>query len=208
MIEIKKCIGCGGTFSISEFYLHRRGDKINPQSRCKTCFSKQGADYAKSHRKQNAERQRAWAYRTGRATPMRESKECSDWLGIHIAEKVLSRYFEDIKRMPPNNPGYDFECKRGYKIDVKSSCLHHQENKTPRWRFVLEENKIADQFFCIGFDNRDALNPCHLWLINGKDINEKQSISISDSPGSLQKWAKYEKPLDKVIECCNALKDK
>ena len=134
--------------------------------------------------------------------PYTENPKCALFLGIHIAERILSNYFDDITRMPYGNPGYDYICKRGYKIDVKSStmCKDH-------WNFSIKRNKIADYFLCIAFDNRESLTPIHLWLIPGSIINQKSSINVYSKEWSLSKWKQYEKSLDKVMECCEKLKE-
>ncbi len=44
-----------------------------------------------------ARKAREYKYRVGRAHPAKENPKCSNWLGIWIAERVLSRYFNEIK---------------------------------------------------------------------------------------------------------------
>lgn len=139
--------------------------------------------------------------------PYYENKDCSNYLGRHIAERILSKYFEDIKHMPYQNQGYDFVCKKGYKIDVKSSCLHSNDKyKNPLWSFDINHNKIADYFLCIAFDNRDNLTPMRLWLIPGNVISNKHALIITNSERSLSTWKEYEKPIDKVEMCCEHLR--
>lgn len=144
----------------------------------------------------------------GENLPMSESKRCSSYLGVYIAERVLSKFFDHIERMPYGNPGYDFICGRGFKIDVKSSCLRifNTHKRTPAWHFGLDQNIVADYFLCLGFDNRENLEPCHVWLIPGPVINHLILLAISSNPNTLKKWVQYEKPLDKVIACCNVLR--
>jgi hypothetical protein len=131
---------------------------------------------------------------------MKINKDCSGYLGIYIAEGILSSFFDGIERMPINNPGYDFLCRRGYKIDVKSSCLlkNNRGNRT-RWQFNINRNQIADYFLCIGFDNRVDIEPQGVWLIPGELVKNRETLSI----GSVRtKWSRFEKSLDKVlIEC-------
>ena len=50
------------------------------------------------------------------------NKSSSHYLGTHIAEQVLSKVFKDVVRMPPNNPGYDFEMYRIDKVDDVMKC--------------------------------------------------------------------------------------
>ena len=137
---------------------------------------------------------------------MDKNKACASYLGVHITERVLSKFFDHIERMPPTNPGYDFICGKGFKIDVKSSCLWHQKYRSPKWGFHIEKNTIADYFLWLAFDDRDNLNPKHVWLVPGKNVNDKVTISIANIPKSIAKWSQYEKSLDKVVACCHVLK--
>ena len=164
------------------------------QSYCRTCKSKYTVDLR---------------HRTGRVRPMQEAKDCSSYLGIYVAERVLSKFFNHITRMPINNPGYDFLCDKGFKIDVKSSCLHETNHGTtaPRWEFHSRKNKETDFFLCLGFNNREDLEPWHVWLIPGKLVNTQDSFSITNSQIPLANWAIYEKPLDKVLECCAEMRE-
>ena len=149
-----------------------------------------------------------WNWKGGdKHVPYYENKDCSNYLGRHIAERILSKYFEDVKHMPYHNHGYDFICKKGYKIDVKSSCLHHPKNSNVRWYFDINRNKVADYFLCLGFDSREDLNPMRLWLIPGNKVNEKIGLIITNSERSLNTWKEYEKPIDKVEVCCEHLKN-
>lgn len=140
--------------------------------------------------------------------PASKTKQCSVYLGIIIAEKVLSRFFDNMIKMPYNNPGYDFICGKGFKIDCKSSCLCYDKRKPNRayWHFTIKRNEIADYFLCLAFDNRDSLEPQHIWLIPGKWISNQVGLNITNKPKPIAKWSKCEKPLDRVIACCDAIK--
>ena len=124
------------------------------------------------------------------------NKYCSNYLGIVIAEQVLSKVFKNVQVMPYGNKNYDFICEKGYKIDVKSACL----SKNKYWSFGINKNKIPDYFLCLAFDNRINLNPLYLWLIPGLLINNKTRDSIQMS--TLSKWDKYKLDINKVIKCC------
>lgn len=166
--------------------------------------------YDRSHREERIAYLRKYRqdlYAKGIKTPMEKAKYSGAWLGIHIAERILSKYFEDITRMPNGNPGYDFICKRGYKIDAKCSCLVSSRRQKPHWSFCIRKNKTADYFIFLAFNNRECLEPLHVWLVPGNVVNGKTRQVISDLPSSLSKWAEYEKPLDKVIQCCDAMKE-
>lgn len=133
-----------------------------------------------------------------------KNTSCSMHLGCYIAERLLSKVFKSVKRMPITNQGYDFLCKRGMKIDVKSACLRYDGKNKTRWNFHIRKNKIADYFLCIAFDNRTNLNPIHLWLIPGNDVNCKTDITISISTTS--KWDIYKLDISKTSEYCNRFK--
>jgi len=135
---------------------------------------------------------------------MGENTSCSAYLGVHVAERVLSHVFKDVEKMPRNNPGFDFICNRGKKIDVKSSCRRHHEKQADNWLFSIKRNRIADHFLCLAFNNRESLNPEHIWLIPSEDVNHLTGASITVT--RLDKWARYEQPLDKIVKCCEAIR--
>lgn len=192
---------------------------------CEQCYKKQwyasNPNYIKEYQVKNAEklrigainwrerhpgyRSKEYVRRRNRAgkPSMAENKTCSMFLGVHVAEQVLSKVFKDVKQMPSNNPGYDFTCNKGMKIDVKSSCIR-KYTKTPNWTFAIDKNKTADYFLCIAFDNRKNLNPLHLWLIPNEILNTNRIAGIAES--TLSKWNEYALPIDKVTTCCNTLR--
>lgn len=134
---------------------------------------------------------------------MEGNRECTSFLGVHVAEQVLSKLFKNVERTPYGTPGYDFRCGKGYKVDVKGGCLG---NNTPnRWLFKINKNKIADYFLCLAFDNRYDLNPIHVWLIPCEILNDKVCTSISKY--KTDRWSEYEQPLNKVLKCCDVMKE-
>lgn len=143
-------------------------------------------------------------YYLGGGKPMSENKSCSSYLGCHVAERVLSKIFKGVKVMPPNNHGYDFICRTGKKIDVKSSCLVVNKGKRRSWGFAINKNTAADFFLCIAFDNRDDLTPLYLWLLPGNVVNHLTRTSISIS--TIDRWDAYRIEIDKVTECCDSMK--
>jgi len=161
----------------------RRWREANPE--------KHKANYTRSHRKQGDR-------------PHNENKECTMYLGVHIAEKVLSRVFKDVEVMPMNHPGFDFICNHGKKIDVKSSCLGR--TKYPQWGFHIDHNTTADFFLCLAFDNRDALNPLHIWLLPGNKVNHLTTATIS--PNTVSRWDEYALDISEINECCVAMSEK
>jgi len=204
-MDYKKCCGCEETKPISDFYRSRK-KKSEISTYCKECYSKRYNDPKVKEYYRNYVNERN--YRLGIRKPMNKNKRCSSYLGIHIAENVLSKIFKYVKRMPNNNPGFDFICNKGYKIDVKSSCLNYPKNKSPCWHFTLKRNNIPDYFLLLAFDNRNDLNPLHVWLVPNKILNKLFSTSIANLDSSLSKWLKYElnDKLEKVIACCNVMK--
>lgn len=145
-------------------------------------------------------------HKKGKSKPMSENKNCPVYLGVHIAEERLSLIFDNVKRMPYGNPGFDFICGKGFKIDVKSSCL---SEKYDTWNFALRYNTIANYFLFLAFDNRDDLNPMHIYLIKNDESMDKVGTTIHNTSKSLKKWERYEltNKLEKLIACCSFAKD-
>jgi hypothetical protein len=135
---------------------------------------------------------------------MSENDKCSSFLGVYIAERVLSKVFKDVKTMPYGHSGYDFVCNKGKKIDVKSACMKHRYDWSPSYSFVLRNNQIADYFLCIAFDNREDLNPLHLWLLPADIFNHLNTLSISES--TLNKWDEYKLDISPTVKQCEQLK--
>ena len=150
---------------------------------------------------ENSRGSREWWYKRG-AKPMKENKSCASYLGIYITERVLSAVFTNSEKMPNNTPGYDFRCGKGFKVDAKSSVLFMR--KTGRWCFAINRNQIADYFLCLGFDNREALNPMHVWLIPGHVVRHLKNLAISKN--QLGKWSEYEYPMEKIMSTCEDLR--
>jgi hypothetical protein len=137
---------------------------------------------------------------------MEEARDSGTYLGCFVAEGVLSKYFKNVVRMPMNNPGFDFICQNGFKIDVKSACLFKGTHKNCSWTFIVNKNVVADYFLMLGFDDRKSLNPLRLWLVPGMDVNMMASVNITNSERGLSKWEKYERPLGGVISECESFR--
>lgn len=167
----------------------------------------QNKAYRELHRDVSRKSNRKYHYAHG-GKPMSEAKNNGIYLGVYVAERALSKYFDNITKMPINNPGYDFICGKGYKIDVKSGCLIYPKTGggDPAWKIRPNRNVCADYFLVLLFDNLENLNPQHVLLIPGYVINSKYVISISCNPIYFKKWEKYEKPLDRVVKCCTTLR--
>jgi hypothetical protein len=184
----KTCSNCGEIKPLSMFY-KRTDRKSGYTSHCKDCIL-----------------EKREAYRLSKGIqPYYENKDCSMYFGV-LAEDILENYFKNVTRMPSCNPGFDYICGRGFKIDVKASTRHNRNSgDLEGWQFEVRHNAVADYFLCIAFDSRESLNPEHIWLIPGKAINHLRFTSISET--TLAKWSQWERPIGKVLECCNVLKE-
>ena len=187
------CRKCGDPLIAGENVTQYRVDNYNYI--CRGCERKY-------HRKQERER----LHRTGQFQPMSENKACTMFLGIHVAERVLSQVFKDVERMPITNPGFDFICNKGMKIDVKSSCRCHSENRSDSWLFHIKKNLIADFFICLAFDSRKSLNPEHIWMIPGGTINNLLNKRIYIT--NIEKWNEYKLDINKVVKYCDEVRFK
>lgn len=202
--------GCGGRVSKGRNqFIHghnRRGVLLPPETCARMSAAKTGVPRSPEAcvaMSRSASRKRnplpnGWEIKED--SKMATNKECGSYLGIVIAEQLLAKIYPNVQVMPPKNRGYDFICGNGYKIDVKSAATGNKGY----WLFNITQNKIADFFLLIAFGNREDLNPVHLWLIPGRDINHLQTTQISKS--NLNRWAKYEQSLDKVLACCNEMR--
>lgn len=236
MVDEKLCPKCGLVKPYSEYHMHRSGRKAGkPQTYCKSCDAKRSHDdhlknrdmenqaqrdkyYAnreseKARRRQYynthiAEEQRKgrerWYAKGGK--PASENLECSKYIG-NFAEKVLSTFFKTMQRMPQDNPGFDFLCGKGYKIDVKAACLTFPTDSKSRWTVNIHKNVIADYFLVLLFVDRIEKIPVHVYLIPGSDVNHLTGFSIYNTERNLSKFSKYEKPLDAVLSCGTKLKN-
>lgn len=209
-LETKRCSHCKKEFSVEKFPKN--------SSWCYRCKADYTAEYRRlhpeqikryeaTHKKERAERVRNRDHLSGKKRPMEQARDCSSFLGVHVAERVLAGVFKNVERMPYGHPGYDFICAKGFKIDVKSSCRRHQPKKSDIWIFGVCKNEVADYFLFLAFDNRSDLNPEHVWLVPGSLVNSKTGIGISDNPASLTKWDNYERPIDKIATCCDAMRE-
>ena len=191
---MKTCLKCKQILPENDFHIKYK-NKTERMSYCKRCDSNRHIERL---------------HTLGIYKPYTESKTCSQYLGVHVAERLLSMVFTNVQKMQFNNVGYDFICGKGFKVDAKSACLHRyldkEGNKTSsRWTFNIRYNTIPDYFACIALDNRTLLTPLHLWIIPADVINTKTTLEIS--LGTVSKWLQYEQPLDKVLLSCNTLRE-
>ena len=179
----KQCTRCGTLLSINyEFKMC---------SRCQTYYR---------------HRMRWYTHSKGLNQPYDENKSCGLYLGVYIAEQILSNYFDSMKKAPMHTKGYDFICGNGFKIDVKSSSRRLNNHGKKVWQFDLRCNQIADYFLLIAFSEREHLIPLHVWLVPSDLYRKHQKIGISDNSKSLDRWKQYEKPITEVIEKCASFK--
>jgi hypothetical protein len=190
-METHNCPRCGNDKPLNAFYRRgpgsgkRAGQIMTP---CSECANKLRT---------------VWSHENGESVPMAESRKSPVFLGVYVAERALSKFFDHITRMPYGNPGYDFRCGRGFNIDVKCSTGGGTKGG---WYFNIHKNCIADFFLCLAFDNRESLDPQHIWLVPGDILRDKNAFSITNSPKSLEKWVKYERSLDRVNTCCDTMR--
>jgi len=196
---MKQCIKCGELKDASKFHKsHSTCDGL--QSWCRECK----AEHRQSHQKEYAFHARTRRHELGIHRPYNKNRNCPLFLGVGVAEQVLAKVYPNVVRMPMHNTGFDFICGRGYKVDVKSSCLH----KHGFWGFNINKNAIADHFLCLAFNDRVNLTPQHVWLIPGKVVSHLVGLSICPGARSLSKWQQYEQSIDCVVSCCNVLREK
>ena len=165
----------------------------------------------KDRKDRDRDRNREWRYENGRCLPKEFNKDCTSYFG-EFTENLMIQTFEEPIRMPYGNPGFDWTCKRGDKIDNKSRCISYSNKSNwTGWQFSIRWNNIADWFILSAWDNRDSLTPLHVWAFHKDDIIgerkfwRRETFSISNTPEKLKEFEKYEitNRLDKLKELCN-----
>lgn len=203
---VHKCRHCGDALIVGENVTQKQ---INNCSYiCRSCARDYHRGWIREHHDQQCayqrEYMREWSHRTGHSKAMSENRECSLYLGVHVAERVLSHIFNHVHRMPNGNPGFDFTCGGGYDVDVKCSCRHHSKKHVDNWTFTIRKNQIAQYFLMLAFNNRNDLDPEHIWLIPAAAINHLMLASISET--TLTKWGEYALDTSKVSACCDIMR--
>ena len=203
----KTCSKCGIEKPLDEFHKHKE-HKYSKRAECKECCNEKGIKYYQSHRKERIKYQKKYYDETGREKQgyisMYENKSCTTYLGIVIAERLVRHLFNDVEVMPNNNPNFDFICNKGMKIDVKTGCVTLDKGKYPHWQFTISQNTIADYFILVAFDNLTDLNPLHLWIIPGNELNNQSSANIS--PSTIDKWNQWKRDINDAQLCCAEIK--
>ena len=191
------CRECGDELTGDNWYpsAQKTGNYI-----CNECIKEKSRSWAENN-PEKAKSMNTIYRRNNGILSMSENKECPSYLGVHVVERVLRNMFNNVVRMPYGHPGYDFICNRDKRIDSKSTCTLKIRNG---WQFTIRRNTIADYFICVAFDNREDLNPLHIWLMPGDVLNHLMCATISQS--TLHKWDKYERDINEVITCCNTIR--
>lgn len=210
MILTKICCKCGETKPLDEFN-NKKDGKYGKGSHCRKCDNEKSREYHQNHREERREYRKGYYEETGREKrghqSMYENKLCPQYLGIVIGERLCRHLFKDVEVMPYGNPKFDIICNRGKKIDVKISCIRLGKNKKPtinNWTFNIRKNTVADFFILVAFDNIESLNPIHMWMIPGNEINNNLGESISSS--TIHKWDKWKKDIKHAQLCCAEMK--
>lgn len=165
----------------------------------------------------------------GISSPMSENECCSLYLGVDKAEKKIGRNIipiiigEIIEEMDHRNPGFDFIAGKNEKIDIKASTLKYWSNcQLKGWQFDIYNNRIADIFLLLGFDNVSSPFPRYIWKIGRnemvkygkgyiiKKFYKRESIAIFDNYYSLIHFQQYEQidKLEKLKELRKELEEK
>ena len=126
-------------------------------------------------------------------------EHCSLFQGL-LAEHIAVCIFDDVKRMPIQNAGFDYWVD-GKRVEVKSSSIEPTPTGT-RWHFGINHNTSADEFLIVALDNRTNLRPMHIWLIPGNLINHLKGLSIQNSLYGMNQWKEYEIIGDKFYKVC------
>ncbi len=182
-------------------------------SGCKTIKEYNDKRAQKLGYKDRAEYIREWQWNTGICGPMSENEDCESYFGVYIGENYISKLFENPIRMPPNNPGFDWICKNGKKIQCEARCLHYIDGVFG-WSFTIDYNNMADYFILSGWNNRESLEPIHIWMIHKNDeirgdiFWRRGGFWITNTSKKLKEFEKYElsDKLDKLKEYCKNIK--
>ena len=110
-----------------------------------------------------------------------------------------------------NNPGVDFICPNGYKIQVKAASTTYNRGN-PQWSFRIKNNKTVDYFILVAVNHiedidKEDFKPEHIWMMKGNVLNRKAGTSIT--PSRISKWNKYsiiKEYENKFVACCTMMK--
>ena len=199
MNETKICNKCLIEKPITQFY---KGKK-QTRSICNKCHAKYNRTWNHNNPIKSKLIERNKRIRLG-FTTMDTNSKCPGFLGIHIAEQLLSKVYDNVLKQPNGNKGFDFICDHGKKIDVKAACLYKCKTQKPYWNFNINKNTISDFFLCLAFDDRTHLTPLHIWLLPSQKFNHLSSTGIAIT--KINKWDEYKLNINKVTSCWDSLK--
>jgi hypothetical protein len=188
-----KCRDCGCELTDENWLT---AYQLRNRAQCKACKNL----YEKQWRVDNPDKahKRDARLRRNKGIPKLEnSLTCPSFLGVHLAENMVSEVFNEAKMMPYGHKGFDMICPKGKTVDVKSACAGEYRG-TRRWIFHIKENKVPDYFMCVAYDSRDEQNVEHVWFIPGNTINHLKGLCISESTMERMDSYKLRKELKRV----------
>lgn len=163
--------------------------------------------------------------------PMEDDEDCALYFGVirgeALFEEFLLTIFEYVKRMKHGNKGFDFICKnprkefidkypqfgfvrdKEYKFDLKVRCLNQAQ-----FYFPVKYNAIADYFILVGWNDRNSLEPLHIWIfyrndnIRGRLFWRIDTFTITNKSLYLLQFQKHElkDEIDKLKDIIKELK--
>jgi hypothetical protein len=192
-MDPKRCKDCGEEL-ILPINFSEANNRVGKYV-CKECQRLRTKNWRHDNRQHCNRQARQYLYQKG-TKPAKDNPTCPLYLGVEIAENMLAKIFKTAKHMPNCNPGYDFICGSGKKIDVKASTIMNGYS-TDKWHFNIYRNDVPDYFLLMAFDTRTTLNLEHVWLVPGHVINDKTGITISRN--TIYKWKQYEKVIPSTL---------
>lgn len=198
-------------------------------------------DYNEYIRKERNEYKRNWKrqyrWNKGISEPMEFNESCPSYFGVSFGEELFRRFlltiFEHVKKTGYIDKGIDFICKspkyefvdkhlqfklerdKEYSMQLKVRRLQSVSMGNDNFHFPINYNHIPDYFILVGFNNREDLNPAHIWLIykddiiRGRKFWRRNSFSVVNVPQHIIEFEKYElkDELEIINKLCNQLKE-
>lgn len=185
--------------------------------------------------KKNWKRQHRWE--KGICEPMEFNDSCSSYFGVSFGEELFRRFlltiFDQVKKTGYIDKGIDFICKNPrhefidkyaqFKLERDEEYTLQLKVRNPQrvllgndnLHFPINYNNNPDYFILAGFDNRESMNPIHIWLIHKNDIIrgrkfwKRISFSVVNLPQYIMEFKTYEleDELKLLSKLCNQLKE-
>jgi hypothetical protein len=193
MTELKRCPKCGETKEAIDFGYRSGARSTQLNGLCKLCLRLYHQRWSVIH----PGYQSYMDHETGRHKSMQNNIDCTMHLGVYIVENtiandILHKIFSNVSHNESSrSAGFDYLCD-DIKIDVKSSCLHKYNHTHPLWVFGIDKNNIPDYFLCIVVNNIQDITVVKSWMIPSELINNRSTLSITNSIKILNKWSQYE----------------